>query len=62
MTTKEFEQEIKTGLNKLSEQDIKRIRDEFNSEPDYSIPSQSQKNNRLKNDRGVYFSFENSKI
>lgn len=62
MTTKEFEQEIKTGLNKLNEQDIKRIRDEFNSEPDYSIPSQSPKNNRLKNDRGVYFSFENSKI
>lgn len=50
------------GLNKLSEQDIKRIRDEFNSEPDYSIPSQNQKNNHLKNDRGVYFSFENSKI
>ena len=43
MTTKEFEQEIKTGLNKLSEQDIKLIRDEFNSEPDYSIPSQSPK-------------------
>lgn len=52
-----------TALNKLSEQDIKQIRDEFNSEPDYPIPSQTpQKNNRLKNDRGVYFSFENSKI
>ena len=38
-----FEQEIKTGLNKLSEQDIKRIRDEFNSEPDYPIPGQNPK-------------------
>lgn len=62
MTAKEFEQKIKTGLNKLSEQDIKQIRDEFNSEPDYPIPSQNQKNNRLKNDRGVYFSFQKSKI
>ena len=43
MTAKEFEQGIKTGLNKLSEQDIKRIRDEFNSEPDYPIPSQISK-------------------
>lgn len=60
MTAKEFEQGIKTGLNKLSEQDIKRIRDEFNSEPDYPIPSQNQKNNHLKNDRGVYFSFQKS--
>lgn len=55
MTAKEFEQGIKTGLNKLSEQDIKRIRDEFNSEPDYSIPGQNQKNNHLKNDRGGIF-------
>lgn len=63
MTAKEFEQGIKTDLNKLSEQDIKQIRNEFNSEPDYPIPSQTpKKNNRLKNDRGVYFSFENSKI
>lgn len=43
MTAKEFEQGIKTGLNKLSEQDIKQIRDEFNSEPDYPIPSQIPK-------------------
>lgn len=43
MTAKEFEQGIKTGLNKLSEQDIKKIRDEFNSGPDYCIPSQNPK-------------------
>lgn len=43
MTAKEFEQGIKDGLNKLSEQDIKQIRDEFNSEPDYPIPSQIPK-------------------
>lgn len=43
VTAKEFEQGIKTGLNKLSEQDIKQIRDEFNSEPDYPIPSQNPK-------------------
>ncbi len=43
MTAKEFEQEIKTGLNKLSKQDIKQIRDEFNSEPDYRIPNQTSK-------------------
>ena len=47
MTAKEFEQGIKTGLNRLSEQDIKQIRDEFNSEPDYPIPNQNLKNNRL---------------
>lgn len=62
MTAKEFEQGIKTGLNKLSKQEGKQIRDEFNSEPDYPIPSQNLKNNRLKNDRGVYFSFKNSKF
>ena len=63
MTAKEFEQGIKTGLNRLSEQDIKQIRDEFNSEPDYPIPSQNLKNNRLeKMIGGVYFSFENSKF
>lgn len=43
MTAKEFEQGIKKGLNKLSEHDIKQIRDEFNSEPDYPIPSQNPK-------------------
>lgn len=43
MTAKEFEQRIKTSLNRLSEQDIKQIRDEFNSEPDYHIPSQNLK-------------------
>lgn len=43
VTAKEFEQGIKTGLNKLSEQDIKQIRDEFNSELDYPIPSQNPK-------------------
>lgn len=41
MTAKEFGQGIKTDLNKLSEQDIKQIRDEFNSEPDYPIPKPS---------------------
>lgn len=43
MTAKEFEQGIKTGLNRLSEQDIKQIRNEFNFEPDYPIPSQNPK-------------------
>lgn len=43
MTAKEFVQGIKTDLNKLSEQDIKQIRNEFNSEPDYHIPSQNPK-------------------
>ena len=43
MTAKEFEQGIKTDLNKLSEQDIKQIRNEFNSEPDYPIPNQISK-------------------
>lgn len=43
MTAKEFEQGIKTGLNRLSEQDIKQIRDEFNSKPDYPIPNQISK-------------------
>lgn len=55
MTAKEFEQGIKTGLNKLSEQDIKQIREKFNSGPDYCVPSQNPKNNRLKNDRGGTF-------
>lgn len=56
MTAKEFEQGIKDGLNKLSEQDIKQIRDEFNSEPDYPIPSQNLKNNRLeKMIGGIFF-------
>lgn len=55
MTAKEFEQGIKTVLNKLSEQEVKQIRDEFNSEPDYPIPSQNPKNNCLKNDRGGIF-------
>lgn len=63
MTAKEFEQGIKDGLNKLSEQDIKQIRDEFNSEPDYRIPSQNPKKIIVsKMIGGVYFSFENSKI
>lgn len=43
VTAKEFEQGIKTGLNKLSKQEGKQIRDEFNSEPDYPIPSQNPK-------------------
>ena len=43
MTAKEFEQGIKTSLNRLSEQDIKQRRDEFNSEPDYPIPNQISK-------------------
>lgn len=43
VTAKEFEQGIKTDLNKLSEQDIKQIRNEFNSEPDYPIPNQISK-------------------
>ena len=54
MTAKEFEQGIKTDLNKLSEQDIKQIRNEFNSEPDYPIPSQNLKNNRLEKMIGGY--------
>ena len=63
MTAKEFEQGIKTGLNKLSEQDIKQIRDEFNSEPDYPIPNQiSKKIIVSKMIGGVYFSFQKSKI
>lgn len=41
MTAKEFGQGIKMGLNKLSEQEGKQIRDEFNSEADYPIPSQN---------------------
>lgn len=40
---KKIEQGIKTSLNRLSEQDIKQIRDEFNSELDYPIPSQNPK-------------------
>lgn len=43
VTAKEFEQGIKTGLNKLSEQEGKQIRDEFNSESDYPIPNQISK-------------------
>lgn len=43
MTAKKIEQGIKAALNKLSEQDIKQIRNEFNSEPDYPIPSQNPK-------------------
>lgn len=43
MTAKEFGQGIKTDLNKLSEQEGKQIRDEFNSEPDYPIPNQISK-------------------
>lgn len=63
MTAKEFGQGIKTDLNKLSEQDIKQIRDEFNSEPDYPIPSQNPKKIIVsKMIGGVYFSFQKSKI
>lgn len=43
VTAKEFEQGIKTDLNKLSEQDTKQIRNEFSSEPDYPIPNQISK-------------------
>lgn len=43
MTAKEFEQGIKDGLNKLSEQDVKQIREEFNSGPDYCSSSQTPK-------------------
>lgn len=43
MTAKEFEQGIKVALNKLSKHDTKQIRNEFNSEPDYPIPSQNPK-------------------
>lgn len=63
MTAKEFEQGIKTGLNKLSEQEVKQIRDEFNSEPDYPIPSQNPKKIIVSKMIGGYiFHFKNRKF
>lgn len=63
MTAKEFEQGIKTDLNKLSEQDIKQIRNEFNSELDYPIPSQNPKKIIVSKMIGGYiFHFKNRKF
>lgn len=62
MTAKEFGQGIKDGLNNLSEQDIKQIRDEFNSEPDYPIPNQISKKIIVSKMIGGYiFHFKNRK-
>lgn len=42
MTAKEFENGLISGLNKLNKQDIKKIRNEYNSEGDYGITSEGQ--------------------
>lgn len=39
MDAKDFEKRLLEGLNKLSERDIEKIRDEYNSEGDYGITS-----------------------
>lgn len=58
MDAKEFEKGLLDGLNKLNQYDIKKIRDEYNSEGDYGI-TEDGKTYETSFTHGIEFNFNN---